>query len=72
MKTVIFHAEGMHCDGCASTLQSVLSTQSGVQEASVSFDDRQARVLFDASVTNENRLASAIHGAGFRVPEGCP
>lgn len=72
MKTVVFHVEGMHCDGCASTLQSVLSDQPGVEDAAVSFNDRQARVIFDASVTNEGRLASEIQGAGFKIAEGCP
>lgn len=58
MKTVIFNIEGMQCDGCVRT--------------PVSFKDRQARVVFDSNVMNENRLASAIQGAGYQVPAGCP
>lgn len=72
MRTVVFPVEGMQCDECASTLQSVLSAQPGVQDATVSFNARQATVVFDVSVMNENRLASANEGAGFQAPGGCP
>lgn len=72
MRTVIFHFKDMQSDERASTLQSALSAHPGVQDVTVSFKDRQATVVFDVSVTNENRLASAIEGAGFQVPDGCP
>lgn len=72
MRTVVFSVEGMQCDKCASTVQSVLSAQPGVQDATVSFNARQATVVFDVSLMNENRLASAIEAAGFQVPGGYP
>jgi copper chaperone CopZ len=70
--TVIFSVEGMQCDACASKLQTALSSQPGVQELSVSFKDRQARVVYESSATNVNRLEAAIHEAGFKTPVGCP
>ena len=72
MKTLTFTVEGMHCSGCVRTIQAVLSAQPGVQQASVSFDDRQARVLFDADATSENRIVAAVRDAGFQVPQSCP
>ena len=71
-QTVIFNVEGMQCDACASRLHKALSSQPGVEELSVSFEDRQARVVFDSSVTNANRVDAAIRDAGFRTPPGCP
>jgi len=66
MKTATFTIEGMHCDGCAST-KALLDRPPGVQMATVSFADRQARILYDPTATDENRLAAAIEKPGFRV-----
>ena len=67
MKTATFTIEGMHCDGCASTLKALLDRQPGVQMATVSFADRQTRILYDPNATDEDRLAAAIEKPGFRV-----
>jgi copper chaperone CopZ len=67
MKTATFRIEGMHCDGCASTIKGLLDRQSGVQIATVSFADRQARILYDPNATDEDRLVAAIEKPGFRV-----
>jgi copper chaperone CopZ len=45
MKTATFTIEGMHCDGCATTIKTVLERKPGVQMATVSFAERQARAL---------------------------
>lgn len=70
--TVIFSVEGMRCEACAGRLQTALSSQPGVQDLSVSFKDRQARVVYESNLTNVNRLEAAIHEAGFKTPAGCP
>jgi Cu+-exporting ATPase len=62
----------MRCDACANKLQKALSSLPGVQELSVSFKDRQARITFDTSEIHINRLEAAIHEAGFKTPLGCP
>jgi copper chaperone CopZ len=67
MKTATFTIEGMHCDGCASTIKTLIERQPGVQIATVSFAERQARVLYDPSAIDEGRLAAAIEKPGFRV-----
>jgi copper chaperone CopZ len=69
MKTAKLTIEGMHCDGCASTIKSLIERQPGVQMATVSFADRQARVLYDPSAIDEPRLVAAIEKPGFRVVE---
>jgi copper chaperone CopZ len=67
MKTATFTIEGMHCDGCASTIKTLIERQPGVQIATVSFAERQARVLYDPSAIDEDRLVAAIEKPGFRV-----
>ncbi len=46
MKTMIFKIDGMNCDACANTIKNRVEKEPGIRMASVSFADRQARVLF--------------------------
>ena len=67
MKATIFKIEGMNCDACANTIRSLVEKEPGVRMASVSFNDRQARVLYDPKFVEEERLVDAIQKPGFRV-----
>lgn len=69
MKTAIFRIDGMHCDGCARTIEALVSTEPGVRKASVSFKEREARILFDPQTGSEDRLAEAIRQAGYAVAD---
>ena len=67
MNTAKFKVQGMHCDGCARIIQSLLEKKSGVRTASVSFKDSEARVLYDTKAIAEDHLVAAIEKAGYRV-----
>jgi Hg(II)-responsive transcriptional regulator len=67
MKTALLKIDGMHCQGCADTVKAVVERQPGVQMAAVSFDDGQARILYDPKAIGEDRLAAAIEKIGYRV-----
>ena len=67
MKRMTFKIEGMHCEGCAQTIRSLVEYEPGVKSTSVSYADREARVLFDAQATSEERLVAAIQRPGFKV-----
>lgn len=67
MKTTIFTIEGINCDGCAETIQTLIENEPGVRMASVSFDERAARVLYDPQFVQEGRLIDLIQKPGFRV-----
>lgn len=67
MKSAIFKIDGMHCEGCARTITALISSQPGVQKAAVSFETREARILFDPQSVNEDRLTAAIRQAGYTV-----
>ena len=67
MKTTIFKIEGMNCDACANTIKGLVEKEPGVRMASVSFSERQARVLYDPNATPEERLVEVIQRPGFRV-----
>lgn len=67
MKSLELQIEGMHCDGCASTIEALLAHHPGVKSAAISFDAGKGRILYDPSVTNPAGIAAAIEQAGYRV-----
>lgn len=67
MKTATFKIEGMRCDSCANTIKALVERQPGVQMAAVSFDESQARILYDPQTIGEDRLVAVVQQPGFRV-----
>ncbi len=68
MNTVTIKIVGMHCDGCAERVKTLLERQPGVREASVSFADGLARVRYNGHAVSEDRLVAVIEAGGFSVP----
>lgn len=64
----------MHCAGCASRLEGVLSGIAGVRRVSVSFVDARALVEATADAITENvlrqRVCAAVERAGFTMDAG--
>lgn len=67
VKTATFKIDGMHCDGCARTIEALVLTEPGVRKAHVSLEKREARILFEPQMANEKRLAETIRSAGYSV-----
>lgn len=67
MKTATLKIEGMSCDHCANTIKTLVEQQPGVKMAMVSFDEGQARILYDPQATTEDRLVAVVQEPGFRV-----
>ena len=67
MNTVTFKIEGMHCDGCATTIQSLLERKAGVQKAVASFKEGEARILYNSEAVTEEQLVTAIENGGYQV-----
>jgi len=67
MNTVTFKVEGMHCGGCAETLQALLARSAGVHKAAASFEQGDARVLYDSQAVTEEQLVALVEKAGYRV-----
>ena len=67
MNAVTFKIEGMHCDGCAANIQSLLERKAGVQKAAASFKEGVARILYDSIAVTEEQLVAAIENSGYRV-----
>jgi copper chaperone CopZ len=67
MKSLELTIQGMHCDGCAATLEALLGREPGVKAASVSFPARKGRILYDPGAASPATLAAAVRQAGYRV-----
>ena len=64
-QTVTLSIPGMTCPTCPLTIQVALKRVDGVQEADVSYEDRQAVVTFDDARTSVQALTAATTNAGF-------
>ena len=67
MNSVTFKIEGMHCDGCATRITTLLEKEAGVRDAAVSFADGEARVKYNPHTVREDRLIEVIEAGGFTV-----
>lgn len=67
MKTTMMTIKGMHCDGCARTVEALLARVPGVRKAEASFEKRQARILYDQDRAPEADLVAAIAKGGFEA-----
>ena len=67
MKSLELKIEGMHCDGCAATIEALLAHEPGVKAASISYAAGKGRVLYDPGATDPGRLTAAVEKAGYRA-----
>ncbi len=65
--TVTISIEGMHCGGCASSVEKKLKATEGVEEVRVSFEKKEAWIKFDDKKTNVARLREVINSTGFKA-----
>lgn len=64
---IVYQVEGMHCEGCARTIEALVARVPGVKRVAVSFDAREAQVEFDADRANDADIVAAMERAGFRA-----
>ncbi len=64
--TKTIHIEGLHCDGCAKRVATILSTFKEIKEANVSYADKRATIVCKKEIDNK-KLEDAINDLGFIV-----
>ena len=60
----------MSCASCAAAVEQTLRSQKGVVQASVNLAAAQAQITYNPAVTSVQKLASAVHDAGFLLIVG--
>ena len=65
MKSTELNIEGMHCQGCAKTVEMLLTAVPGVKTATASYADHGARIFYDPATVAPEALAAAVARAGY-------
>lgn len=58
---------GMHCAGCATTIQKFVSDLDGVKKCDVNLASEKAVLEFDPGLVSLERIEKAVREAGYRV-----
>ena len=67
MEKIVFKVEGMHCTGCAATIEKELSQLRGITRVSVSFTMGEAVVLYDPNEIDRGRIRKVIKELGYEA-----
>jgi copper chaperone CopZ len=66
-KAVTISVEGMHCGGCATSVEKKLRATEGVEDVRVSVEKKEAWVKYDEGKVTVARLREVIDSTGFKV-----
>ena len=61
-----FQIQGMHCVGCAMTIDGALEDLPGVRSASTNYARQIADVEYDDRQVSETQIVEAIREAGYQ------
>lgn len=64
IQKIEFGVRGMHCDGCARSVQNALLRVGGVKTARLELGAGKAIVEFDNADCSKEQLAKAVNGTG--------
>jgi len=67
MNTLDLTIDGMHCDGCAGRIQSLLEKEAGISEITISAKAGTGQIAYSPHLTNEKQIVAIIERAGFTV-----
>ena len=65
MRRVTLAVSGMHCAGCARTIETALADLPGVASAAVNFADQTASVEYDMTALDIEDLLAAVEAVGY-------
>ncbi|MEH1839817.1 MAG: heavy metal translocating P-type ATPase [Nostoc sp.] len=65
MDTLTLKLRGMSCAACANNIEKAIRSVSGVIDCNVNFGAEQATIKYDRSLTNLEKIQSAIAAAGY-------
>lgn len=67
MKKQRLHIQGMHCVGCAMSVDGALEDLPGVKSASTNYARQTADVEYDEKKVTESQLIAAVEQAGYQA-----
>src|SRR3546814_1160651 len=60
MKTTLLAIDGMHCDGCARTIEALLARLQGVHKVEASFEERRRSEEHTSELQSLMRISYAV------------
>lgn len=66
-ETITIAVEGMTCESCEEPIKAALGETPGVRSAEVSYKQGTARVQYDPTQTNLDKIKSAINSTGYKA-----
>lgn len=67
MESTTLNIKGMTCMGCVGSVTRVLKATPGVSDAQVTLEPGQAKVQYDAALTNPAQLKAVVEDAGYEA-----
>lgn len=67
MKEVKWKIDGMHCGGCATGIEFMLSTKVGIKKSKVDFKTKILNIVFDPKKIKEKDIVKSIENLGYKV-----
>ena len=64
-KTVTLSVPSMNCSACPITVRTALQRVDGVEKVAVTYEPKEAVVMFDDAKTTVDKLRAATANAGF-------
>ncbi len=58
---------GMMCGGCVAAVKTALESVSGVENADVNLEKKEAIVTYDPATATEDKIKKAIKKAGYGI-----
>lgn len=65
IQTLTFPVTGMTCAGCASSVESMISTQQGVEKAEVNYASQSVKVAFHPQIIQPADFQKAVQSVGY-------
>ncbi|XP_071951296.1 copper-transporting ATPase 1-like isoform X2 [Antedon mediterranea] len=62
---VVIHVDGMTCNSCVKSIEGNISTLNGVNNITVSLENKSAKIQYNPQKMNPNTLKQAIEDMGF-------
>ena len=62
-----FQIQGMHCVGCAMTIDGVVEDLPGVKSATTNYARQVAEVEYDEKKVTDAQIVTAIQSAGYKA-----
>ncbi|WP_163653997.1 heavy-metal-associated domain-containing protein [Listeria sp. PSOL-1] len=67
MNKKVLTIDGMSCEHCKKSVEEALLRLTGVSEAIVSLEEKQAQVIYHKEQVTEEELIEAVEDAGYEV-----